>query len=230
MDWSESPLLCKKGARKNGVGVPLHSKEGLDKEALSYRSPVTSNGQGERLLPTRDSSTTAEAAWLVAQGHPHGLAQVRLLKLLWIGELRYYERFSTRLTPANWWRWEHGPYSKDVINTVRDRSRNFSAIRDPDLVGANGLLISAKPSAPGDTLDRDARETISEVLDMYSSYSNSEIIAEVYADPFFEATPYGADFDFAKLSGFRKEISAASARRLLAQESRPVQSVEALFE
>jgi uncharacterized phage-associated protein len=174
-------------------------------------------------------AATAEAAWIVARGHPRGLAQVRLLKLLWIAELRHFEAHGERLTPANWWRWEHGPYSKDVINTVRDTRRSFSVVRDPDAVGANGLLVSAKASPPGNTLSGTARETLADVLDLYGSYSNAEILAEVYADPFFEGTPYGSDFAFGLLTNYRKEIPAEKARRLLELETHSVTSVDALF-
>lgn len=173
---------------------------------------------------------TAEAAWLVATGHPHGLAQVRLLKLLWLSELRFYESYGTRLTFANWWRWEHGPYSKDVINTVRQADRNFSVHRDLDLAGATGLLITAKQHSPGNTLTGEAKAVIDDVLDMHSRYSNAEILAEVYADPFFEATPYGSDFEFGTLANYRRQVPAERARLLLESPSTPVDSLESLFE
>jgi uncharacterized phage-associated protein len=177
----------------------------------------------------RATDTTAEAAWLVAEGHTHGLAQVRLLKLLWLSELRYYEAGGSRLTPANWWKWEHGPYSKDVINTVKTAARSFSLQRDPDLVGATGLLIKAKPTRPGNALNGPGDATIREVMNLYSSYSTSELLDEVYSDPFFEATAYGADFDFSQLRAFRKPVPPEGARRLLELESRSVPSVDALF-
>ena len=89
------------------------------------------------------------AAALIARAHPHGLPQIRLLKLLWLAELRYYERTGNRLTSAGWWRWDFGPYSKDVINTVKREGKWFR-IEKPSDPTQRGLVIHAALGArPG---------------------------------------------------------------------------------
>jgi uncharacterized phage-associated protein len=183
------------------------------------------------MSPAKKESATAirEAALRIATAHTHGLSQVRLLKLLWLAELRYFEAYGERLTPAGWWRWDFGPYSKDVINTVRKDARHFELSHDDEAHTAGGLAISAKAPAGNSTLSQRALNLIDDVVDLYSSYSTAELLAEVYADPFFEQTSYGDDFNFADLLSLRKVVPEAKARRLLELQTRPVESIEGLF-
>lgn len=183
------------------------------------------------MTPVKKDSSSAirEAALRITAAHTHGLSQIRLLKLLWLAELRFAEAYGERLTPAGWWRWDYGPYSKDVINTVRTDTRHFKVSRDDEATTAGGLAISAKAPPAGGTLSQRALEMIDDVVDMYGSYSTPELLTEVYADPFFEQTPHGNDFDFGRLADFRKDVTESKARRLLDLETHPVESIEGLF-
>lgn len=174
-------------------------------------------------------SAISEAALRVASAHSHGLSQVRLLKVLWLAELRHFEAFGERLTTAGWWRWDFGPYSKDVINVIRKDTRHFRVSRDDEATTVGRLTIHARTASTPNVLNERALETLVDTIDMYASYNTMEILAEVYADPFFEGTPHGEDFDFASLSAFRKRVPEAQAQRLLALETTPVESIEALF-
>lgn len=170
-----------------------------------------------------------DAAARIALAHPHGLPQVRLLKLLWLAELKYYERTGRRLTRAGWWRWNHGPYSKDVINTVKRDAKTFRVERQQEEPWQAGLVIHANPRAVKEPSDREGLQAIDEVLSTYREYTNEELIQEVYADPFFEATPFSADFDFAKLNSFRRSLPESEQRRLLELPTKPVGELAELF-
>lgn len=177
----------------------------------------------------RPDSAIQEAVSRVASAHPHGLSQVRLLKLLWLAELRHLEQFGDRLTPAGWWRWDYGPYSKDVINSVRKDTRHFKVSLDDEVATVGGRIILAKAPVEGTTLTKQALEILDDIIDMYSSYSTQELLAEVYSDPFFEETAYGDDFDFQRLDSYRKKVPDSQARRLLELETHPVENISALF-
>ncbi|MHB1916570.1 MAG: type II toxin-antitoxin system antitoxin SocA domain-containing protein [Thermoplasmata archaeon] len=170
-----------------------------------------------------------DAAARIALGHPHGLPQVRLLKLLWLAELRYYEETGKKLTGAGWWRWSHGPYSKDVINAVKRDTKTFRVERQRDEAWQTGLVIHANPRAVKQPLDLEGVRAIDEVLFTYKEYTNEELIQEVYTDPFFEATPFSHDFDFSKRTAFRRSVPRAEERRLLELPTRPVTDFGELF-
>ncbi len=184
---------------------------------------MTPNLARESVAEVRD------VAARIASAHPHGLPQIRLLKLLWLAELRYYERTGTRLTQAGWWRWNHGPYSKDVINVVKHDSRSFRVERQGEEPWQVGLVIHANPRAMKAPSDRERLRSVDEVLSTYREYTNEELVQEVYADPFFQATPFSSDFDFAKLRGFRRSVPASEQRRLLELPTKPVRELAELF-
>lgn len=174
-------------------------------------------------------SAILEAAWRIASAHRHGLSQIRLLKILWLAELHHYEATGERLTPAGWWRWDYGPYSKDVINAVRKDTRHFKVSKDEEATTVGRLAILARPRPGPNTLSEAALQVLDDAIDMYSSYNTVEILAEVYSDPFFENTAYGEDFDFADLVACRKQVPQARAQHLLGLSTSPVESIEALF-
>jgi hypothetical protein len=174
-------------------------------------------------------SSIVEVAWRIASSHSHGISQVRLLKLFWLAELRHFEAAGERLTPAEWWRWDYGPYSKDVINLIRKDVRHFRVRREEAATTVGRLAIQGRPTGVPNTLSEQALRSLSDTLDMYASYNTMEILKEVYADPFFENTAYGEDFDFGNLATFRRAVPEAKARALLELETAPVESIEALF-
>ncbi len=176
--------------------------------------------------------STAEVRDIAARitlAHPHGLPQIRLLKLLWLAELKYYERVGRRLTRAGWWRWNHGPYSKDVINLVKRDTKTFRVERQREEPWQAALVIHANPRAVREPSDPERTRAVDEVLSTYREYTNEELVQEVYADPFFEATPFRADFDFTKLNSYRRPVPESEARRLLELPTRPVAEVAELF-
>lgn len=170
-----------------------------------------------------------DAAARIVLAHPHGLPQVRLLKLLWLAELKYYERTGKRLTQAGWWRWNHGPYSKDVINIVKRDTKTFRVVRQQEEAWQTGVVIHVNPRAMKQPSDPEGTRAIDEVLSIYREYTNEELVQEVDADPFFEATPFSDDFDFTKLKSFRRPLPESETRRLLELPTKPVGELAELF-
>ncbi len=169
-----------------------------------------------------------DAALLVAKAHPHGLPQVRMLKLLWLAELRHFERTGERLTPAGWWRWQHGPYSKDVINTVKKATRAFRCeeVSEEPFNPALMIRANAEPSSP---LNSSGVDSVNEVLWMHQKYTDEELLREIYADPFFEETPFSFDFDFSSLPRYRRSLPEAEVERLRSLPTKPVAAIADLF-
>ena len=168
------------------------------------------------------------AAALIARAHPHGLPQIRLLKLLWLAELRYYERTGNRLTSAGWWRWDFGPYSKDVINTVKREGKWFR-IEKPSDPTQRGLVIHAALGARPGGRNAEGATVIDEVLRLYQKYTDEELVQEVYADPFFEETAYSSDFDFSRLTEYRRTLPLPEQERLLRLPTKPAPDIASLF-
>jgi hypothetical protein len=77
--------------------------------------------------------------------------------------------------------------------------------------------------------DPEGTRAIDEVLSTYREYTNEELVQEVYADPFFEATSFSDDFDFAKLKSFRRSLPDSEERRLLELPTQPVGDLAELF-
>jgi uncharacterized phage-associated protein len=170
-----------------------------------------------------------DAAWIVAKAHRHGLPQVRLLKLLWLAELRHYEGTGSRLTDAEWYRWEYGPYSKDVVNAVKKERAHFEVEETQNEFGNRMLLVrAAKPlESKGAAAERQA---IEDVLWLYKDFTTQEILYDVYGDPFFEGTPYSENFDFEKLASFRDTaVTEADANKLRSQRTAPLTDLAELF-
>jgi hypothetical protein len=168
------------------------------------------------------------AALLVARSHPHGLPQVRMLKLLWLAELRHFERTGERLTPAAWWRYDYGPYSKDVINTVKNSRRTFRVEKVVEPPRWDALMIHAAKTAKDPPASVGA-ETIAETLWFYEKFTDRELLDEIYADPFYEETAYSHDFNFSELPKYRQTLPASEAERLAHLPTKRVGSIAELL-
>lgn len=144
---------------------------------------------------------TKDAALMVARAHPRGVSQTRLLKLLWLAELEHYSKTGQRLTDANWFRYDHGPFSKDVLQTI-NQAEGFVHEQFISSHGVRSKLI-LPTTEPGAEQTPEA-ETLEEVLWKFSTYDTEELLDEVYAEPFFETTEFGHDFDFSRLPDHRR--------------------------
>lgn len=172
----------------------------------------------------------AKAAWLVAKNHRRGLPQMRLLKLLWLAELKHFKETGRRLTPAEWYKWEYGPYSETVVNAVKRDETHFDMEESMSERGRRYVLIRPKAEPPGN-VQADEQRTLDDVLWLYKEFTTDEILYDVYGDPFFERTGYGDDFDFSRLAASREyQLTAAEAARVRAQPSTPVQNIAEIFE
>lgn len=142
-----------------------------------------------------------DAAWLIAKRHPNGLSQLRLLKLLYLAELRHYERHGTRLTNADWFRHDYGPFSKTIATLLRKNIVTEGEWLD---LGGGKRMLSIKAKGPGpEQVGEDERASLEDTLWFYEDHTTDEIVQDVYEDPFFENTPFSNDFDFSKIPASR---------------------------
>lgn len=160
------------------------------------------------------------ALWLIARKHPHGLGKFRLLKLLWLAELRHMQRHGSRLTDAGWYRWDYGPYSKEVVNKPQDDRDHFDYMEEDTPKGNAQHTIRTHgedPPVPLTKDDADALKTIADILWEYQEYTNDELKDEVYEDPFFKDSAYSHDFDFDKLAEYNVNFTEAEIEKILAE-------------
>jgi uncharacterized phage-associated protein len=171
------------------------------------------------------------AAWLIAKQHPHGVSRTRLMKLLWLAEQEHMSQAGERLTDASWFRWEHGPFSKDVLNTVEDNPHNFSEERISTADGDDATLVHAVSEQPGEVTNAEG-EVLRRTVWKYDKHDFDDLLEEVYADPFFKATPHGQDFDFDALDGYRdlSHIPEEEIERAEEADGERYQSASAVFE
>lgn len=141
------------------------------------------------------------AALIVAGAHPRGVSQTRLLKLIWLAELEHYMKTGEKLTDASWFRYDHGPFSKEILRTVEEEDC-FDQEEFMSSHGVRAKLIRSDEATPEG--DQDAIDTLESVVWKYEKYETSELLEEVYGDPFFEETPFGHDFDFDRLPDCRR--------------------------
>lgn len=168
-----------------------------------------------------------DAIRLIAKAHDHGVSQTRLLKLLWIAELRYCEKTGQRLTNATWFRWDYGPFSKDVINTAKADT----TLLKEQAVSPDGPMLAFHATTAPEVDDQEAVKVLADTVWLYNKYNLHEILAEVYEDGFFNDTPYGSDFEFRRLPEFRDiDISAEELQEIWSSPSFPVSSIDDLFE
>lgn len=148
-------------------------------------------------------TTTKDALAYLLSRYPHGLSHTRAVKLLWLAELRYFEQRKERLTDAHWFKYDHGPFTKDIIITAELEDHLFS-VSDVEWEGKSMRQIKVTGEIPA------VPETVSEAIDgvarMFNRDRLKEILEHVYADPFFESFEYGQDFDFSRLMDYRGPI------------------------
>jgi hypothetical protein len=145
------------------------------------------------------------AAWVLASDHPHGVPFSRLNHLIWLAEVRHAWKTGQPLTDADWYRRESGPQSDELFKAVEDGDLFDLHKRKTD-VGELVRLVVAKGDQPGDLPPRE-RETLSWVLDRYSTWSDEELRSQVQADSFFQATRYSHDFDLSEVAEYRPSLS-----------------------
>jgi hypothetical protein len=155
------------------------------------------------------------AAWHVAKAHPHGLSQIRLLKLIWLAELKHFQKTGHRLTDVNWFRYDHGPYTKGINAVKQDETQVFQVANETTPNGFDALVIRAASPAPPHEAPVDELKSLHDTLWLYEKFTTEELLDEVYEDPFFEGTPHSHDFKFERLPDFRQiELTPERLKKL----------------
>lgn len=166
-----------------------------------------------------------DAVEIIANEHPHGISLTRLLKLLWLAELRHFETTGERLTDANWFRYDHGPFSKDVLNTAKKELTLESAEVNNQTIT---MLHSKKD--PSIVVD-DRNSALKDTIWIYNKYSFEDMLKELYEDPFFKDTPYGSDGDFSQLPKYREiDLTDEQVKEICDSPTSPVNDLDELFD
>lgn len=166
-----------------------------------------------------------DAVEIIANEHPHGISQTRLLKLLWLAELRHFEKTGERLTDANWFRWDHGPFSKDVLNTAKKQLTLESAeVNDQTIT-----MLHSKKHSP--IVDDETTKTLKDTMWVYNKYTLDDMLKELSEDPFFKDSPYGRDFDFSQLPKYREiGLTDEQVKEIWDSPTSPVNDLDELFD
>lgn len=168
------------------------------------------------------------AAWLVAREHPYGLSKFRLLKLLWLADLRSIEQRGRPLTDAGWIRWRYGPFSKKIIREV-EASDLFSIQKEERQEGEMHRIRVVKEDPAVLDTDPVEREILARVLVGWLRVPDQAVKEDVYADPFFESVPQREAYDFSRLHKFRETSwTNDEITRLLSEPRKPYRGIASL--
>lgn len=170
------------------------------------------------------------AVWFVTREHPYGLSKFRLMKILWLAELRSIEERKERLTNASWIRWHFGPFSLDIQRALETSPMLTVDIEERDS-GELHRIRAVREVPGGGDVDSTDLEVLEHTLKIVEKVPDHALKGEVYSDPFFQATPKGSAFDFDRLMDYRRtEWHVDEIERLLDEPRKPYSGVVSLVE
>src|SRR5438132_9188105 len=113
------------------------------------------------------ASTTEAIIRAIVLRQPKGASQTRLLKLFYLAETKYMAETGKRLTDADFFRYDRGPYSKAVVNTARLLPPDIVIGREqavsPDV---EGVFFSPGPDCAPD-LPKEVDQFIDSLMSIY---------------------------------------------------------------
>lgn len=181
----------------------------------------------------RPAATTETIVRAIISRQPKGVSQTRLLKLFYLAETKYMAETGKRLTDADFFRYDQGPYSKDVVNTARSLSPEIVIGREqavsPDY---EGVFFSPGPSCSPD-LSEEISGFIHSLMGIYGREKTDAIVGAAYRSAAFLAAGDRQDIGFARwgasVEDFRKSSAIETAIRE-AVDREPIFQCESLKE
>ncbi len=177
------------------------------------------------------------ACLVYSTGH-HYLTAWRLMKLFYLAELRSIELLGSRLTPAKFYRWKHGPWSPEVA-LVADGipQADFEVRTVKTRNGHEARFYWPTKDSPAIQLERKKVRVIGEVLEKWRYHKTRELVeASKKTMPFQEASQ-GESLDFDGYLKYVQELTPEARRdieealrRADEEDVRPLQTRKELRE
>ena len=119
--------------------------------------------------------------------------RTRMVKLVYLADKAWYAKHGEEYTEANYYRWNHGPYAREVLNALT--WMDGVEIVETEHSHSHGMLYTYEPgkrSRLSDvTLDEDFRKLLLETARKWQSVPLKTLLAHVYADAAFNETIFG---------------------------------------
>lgn len=127
---------------------------------------------------------------------PRGVSQIRLLKLYYLAELRYISKNSARLSPAVYFKYNNGPYSIDVIKTVKELPENIVESKPTTLYGNENCCFFYPRGDCAPDLEPELAEFMRDFMNVYMYMPTNKIIQCAYATAPFLWAEFDEDINF----------------------------------
>jgi uncharacterized phage-associated protein len=119
---------------------------------------------------------------------------VRLVKLAFLAEVRYSERFGRRLSNADWFNWKHGPYSKRIINDTNAQPADVVRHEQENVLDKMANFYYPGPNcAP--PLPGEVSSVLDDLIAVYGEADTQSIVTAAYRSTPFARSTAGRKID-----------------------------------
>jgi len=135
---------------------------------------------------------------------------MRLVKLAYLSEVRFAAEHGSRLTEADYFSWNYGPYSKQIAN--RAKALPDSIVEKTVGSASEGVSRTFVPK-PGcePSLEPGIKSFIDSVLVSYGSLETNVIVRAAYRTAQFQRTKKGRDIDLDEWSRTASRVPSSTA-------------------
>lgn len=143
--------------------------------------------------------TPAALAQAIIARQPKGVTQYRLLKLAYLAETRFAAETGRRLSKANYFSFDYGPYSKDLVNAAKNLPDSAAKrVQEPSIRGAGDMIRFIPGAGATPSLSEEITRFLDSFFSAYGRMPTKDIVAEAYRSGQYPETPPSNDIDFGR--------------------------------
>lgn len=157
------------------------------------------------------------------------LSQTKLMKLIYLANMYYMERYGSTLTKATFKHWYYGPYSEKVVSEI-EKLCGEGVLKTETYKTRSGRIAEIpKPNVKNTTVEitDEAMIVLDEVIEDWGDSSTDEIVDFAKTSFPFVGTPFGKNIDFNRIDivtevSKSKGINIEEAATLLIENNKEI--------
>jgi hypothetical protein len=150
------------------------------------------------------------------------ISSIRLIKLLYLIDMEYYQKHKRLLTTINWVFYKYGPYFFEWSEIVRSASLDLEIEEIDTLRGRGYTYRSIEPQDISTEVNFAAEQLIHHILERWGFEETKDILKYVYSTPPIKMGQRGSPLDFTLLIQLKEsdaKVYSITQRIMMASES-----------
>jgi len=141
------------------------------------------------------------------------LNRTRVMKLIYLAELRSIEKSGKRLTDCIFKNWNYGPFSSEILSAIENIGTDVKREAMVAKEGRKGEFLIPIKEKTFVNLEKDEMTLLDEVLSTWKYESNENIISSSKKSPPFTWTSRGDTIPFEEYTEFIRNVNLAKHDR-----------------